>query len=43
MFTEGDVTGNTTLNQINNNQESEGLQMIVKELLQLLKETKIDD
>jgi hypothetical protein len=28
MFTEGDVTGNTTLNQTNNNQESETLVVI---------------
>ncbi|WP_349346842.1 hypothetical protein [Priestia megaterium] len=43
MFTEGNVTGNTTLNQTNNNQASEGLQAIAKDLLQLLKEAKIDN
>ncbi|MCP1191390.1 hypothetical protein NKR17_20400 [Priestia flexa] len=40
---EGNVYGNTTLNQTNNNQDREGLQSIAKELIQLLKDSKIDD
>lgn len=40
---EGNVYGNTTLNQTNNNQDGEGLQSIAKELIQLLKDSKIDD
>jgi hypothetical protein len=42
MFTEGNVHGNTTLNQTNN-QDGEGLQSIAKELIQLLKDSKIDN
>lgn len=33
MFTEGNVTAHTTLNQTNNNQVIEGLQAIAKDLL----------
>ncbi|MCY8234917.1 hypothetical protein [Priestia endophytica] len=43
MFTEGNVTGNTTMNQTHNGQESEALQAIAKDLLQLLKEANIED
>jgi len=43
MFTEGDVTGNTTLNQTNNNQGNQTIQEIAKELLQLLEESNIDN
>ncbi|MEK1828946.1 hypothetical protein AAAC51_07305 [Priestia megaterium] len=43
MFNKGDVHGNTTLNQTNNNQDGAALQSIAKELIQLLKDSKIDD
>ncbi|MGG1071191.1 hypothetical protein ABE178_15325 [Priestia megaterium] len=40
---EGNVYGNTTLNQTNNNQDAAALQSIAKDLIQLLKDSKIDN
>ncbi|MFE7817740.1 hypothetical protein ACFU1R_06000 [Priestia megaterium] len=43
LSNEGDVYGDTTLNQTNNNHEGEGIQSIAKELIQLLKDSNIDN